>query len=87
VRARCKKRGITYQGFSLLTANPYAVEQAGPIAHKHGATPAQVIFAFALAVGMVPLTGTSSLEHMKQDLAAAKLELTPHEVRSLEQGP
>jgi diketogulonate reductase-like aldo/keto reductase len=34
------------------------------------ATPAQVVFRFAQAIGMLPLTGTSSSDHMKQDLAS-----------------
>lgn len=83
VRELCAKRGITYQGFSLLTANPEAVQQAGSIAVKHGATPQQIIFAFALAVGMLPLTGTTDPEHMREDLAAASLTLSAEEVRLL----
>ncbi|MBL8951022.1 MAG: aldo/keto reductase [Myxococcaceae bacterium] len=84
VRELCMQRGITYQGFSLLTANPEAVQKAVPIAAKHGVTPQQVIFAFALAVGMLPLTGTTDPQHMKEDLAAAAVQLTPDEVRLLQ---
>jgi diketogulonate reductase-like aldo/keto reductase len=87
VREACTKRGIRYQGFSLLTANPHAVDDAAPIAKRHHVTAQQVIFAFALAVGMVPLTGTTSVEHMRQDLAAVSLELTPHELKVLAEGP
>src|SRR5919108_27800 len=61
VRAFCRERGIVYQGFSLLTANPEAFEHPavrGP-ATRLGATPAQVIFRFAQMVGMLPLTGTT----------------------------
>jgi diketogulonate reductase-like aldo/keto reductase len=47
-------------------------------------TPAQVVFAFARAVGMLPLTGTSDTEHMKQDLASASLKLAPEAVRAME---
>ncbi len=77
VRALCGERGITYQGFSLLTANQR--ELAGPtavgIARRLGATVPQVVFAFAVAVGMLPLTGTSNRTHMDQDLAALDLAL------------
>ncbi len=83
VRALCAERGITYQGFSLLTANPEALQKARPIAAKHGVTPPQVVFAFALAVGMLPLTGTTDPQHMREDLAATSLQLTPDEVKLL----
>jgi aryl-alcohol dehydrogenase-like predicted oxidoreductase len=48
------------------------------------ATPAQVIFAFARAIGILPLTGTSNPEHMKQDLASLGLVLPPDVVRAIE---
>ena len=52
-------------------------------AREH-ATPAQVVFRFAQAVGMLPLTGTSDPEHMVQDLASHALALSPDEVRTIE---
>ncbi len=63
VRAFCKERKIIYQGFSLLTANAEVVRHpvVTGLAAGGGATPAQVVFAFARAVGMLPLTGTSTL--------------------------
>ena len=86
VRAFCRENGLFYQGFSLLTAN--ARELAGSafarVANRAGRSPAQVAFAFALAVGMIPLTGTSSAEHMTEDLAALDLALEPAEVDALE---
>ena len=54
------------------------------IAARADITPAQVIFAFARAAGMLPLTGTSNAEHMKQDLASSALALSPDAVRSIE---
>jgi diketogulonate reductase-like aldo/keto reductase len=86
VRAFCRERQIVYQGFSLLTANPEVLGHplVARIAARTGATPAQVVFRFALAVGMLPLTGTSSAEHMKQDLASRDLALTPGEVEAIE---
>jgi len=86
VRAFCKERKIIYQGFSLLTANAEVVRHpvVTGVAAGGGATPAQVVFAFARAVGMLPLTGTSSAEHMKQDLASRSLALSPDAVRAIE---
>ena len=86
VRSFCSQRKIIYQGFSLLTANAELLEHpvVTGLATAASATPAQVVFAFARAVGMLPLTGTSNAEHMKQDLASRFLALTPGGVRAIE---
>jgi diketogulonate reductase-like aldo/keto reductase len=86
VRAFCVERKIVYQGFSLLTANPEVLHDrlVAGIAARGRATPAQVVFRFARAVGMLPLTGTSNAEHMKQDLASHELALSDEEVRMIE---
>jgi len=86
VRTFCAQRRIVYQGFSLLTANSDVLRHplVAGIAARSRATSAQVVFAFARAVGMLPLTGTSDAEHMKQDLAARALALSADEVRAIE---
>jgi diketogulonate reductase-like aldo/keto reductase len=86
VRTICRSQGIMYQGFSLLTANPYVLQhpQVIAIAKRLGVDTPQVIFRFAMQAGMVPLTGTTSLEHMKQDLKVYDIELTPAEVKLIE---
>jgi diketogulonate reductase-like aldo/keto reductase len=86
VRSFCNQRKIVYQGFSLLTANPEVLQHPPLIAlaARLNATPAQVVFSFARAVGMLPLTGTSSAEHMKEDLASLNLTLQPEVVNAIE---
>jgi diketogulonate reductase-like aldo/keto reductase len=86
VRLFCRDRKIIYQGFSLLTANAEVLHHPliSAIANRANATLAQVVFSFARAVGMLPLTGTSDAEHMKQDLASAELTLSVDEVRAIE---
>jgi diketogulonate reductase-like aldo/keto reductase len=86
VRLFCRERKIVYQGFSLLTANAEVLRDpvVTGLAARAGATPAQVVFAFARAVGMLPLTGTSDGEHMKQDLGSSRLELSGDAVRAIE---
>jgi len=86
VRAFCRERNIIYQGFSLLTANQQVLRHPtiATLAVEINATPAQIIFAFARQIGMLPLTGTSSAEHMKQDLASLSLELPPDAVNAIE---
>jgi diketogulonate reductase-like aldo/keto reductase len=86
VRSFCQQRKITYQGFSLLSANPEVLQHPPLIAlaARLSATPAQVVFSFARAVGMLPLTGTSSADHMKEDLASAQLTLPLESVQAIE---
>jgi diketogulonate reductase-like aldo/keto reductase len=86
VRRFSKERRIIYQGFSLLTANPEVLRHpvVTGLASQANATAAQVVFGFARAVGIVPLTGTSSPEHMQQDLASLDLGLSPELVRAIE---
>jgi diketogulonate reductase-like aldo/keto reductase len=86
VRLLARKSGVVYQGFSLLTANTRELTRT-PIAAaaaRLGCAPAQVVFAFALAVGMLPLTGTTSAEHLREDLEAVRFELTPAEIAAIE---
>ena len=87
VRRFCAEHGIVYQGFSLLTANLEVLRHplVAQLAARAQATPVQIIFRFARAIGILPLTGTSNLDHMKQDLASIDLSLAPNEVSSIEQ--
>jgi len=86
VREICKTHDIIYQGFSLLTANVEFI--TGPeirsIAMRLGTGPAQVTFRFAMQIGMLPLTGTTSQQHMKEDLQAEQLTLSDEEVQRIE---
>ncbi len=86
VREFCSDHKIVYQGFSLLTANQEVLQHPliASVAATAGATPAQIVFAFARAVGMLPLTGTSNAEHMQQDLASRNLTLPPEAIRAIE---
>jgi len=86
VREFCTSRDIVYQGFSLLTANRAAMAHPvlAKIAAQHGRSAGQIVFRFALDLGMVPLTGTTSAEHMRADLDVFDFELAPAEVSQIE---
>ena len=86
VRAFCDRHGIVYQGFSLLTANVREITGAEVrrIAARHARTIPQVVFRFAAALGMIPLTGTASATHMQEDLACFDFDLDPSEIATLE---
>lgn len=86
VRQFCTAHDIVYQGFSLLTANREVLAHAelARIARHHGWAAAQIVFRFAVDIGMLPLTGTTSAEHMRLDLAVADFRLEPDEVERIE---
>ncbi len=86
VRKTCQTHGIIYQGFSLLTANRpiLAHREIRSIAQRLGGTPAQIIFRFAMQIGMLPLTGTTSRQHMEEDLQAERLTLSSEDIERIE---
>jgi diketogulonate reductase-like aldo/keto reductase len=86
VRRFARERGIVYQGFSLLTANrrELAAVPMKAIAHRVGATVPQVVFRFAGAVGVLPITGTSDRAHMREDLASTSLLLGQEDIDTIE---
>ncbi|HKT35651.1 MAG TPA: aldo/keto reductase [Nitrospira sp.] len=86
VRNLCRAHGIVYQGFSLLTANRevFIAPAIRAMAEKYATGVAQVVFRFAMQVGMVPLTGTTNAQHMADDLRADRFTLTPDEVQRIE---
>lgn len=85
-RALCAEKGITYQGFSLLTANPeiFSDSRFQAITRRIGCKPAQAVFRFAQQIGMLPITGTTDAEHMREDLACAAFELTEAELQVIQ---
>jgi len=77
VREYCLANQIIYEGFSLLTANPHVWSdpRVEAIARRLQVTPQQVMFRFAVQIGILPLTGTRDPRHMKEDLEIVNLEL------------
>ena len=84
-RAFCREHGMAYQGFSLLTAAPQLL--AHPVVQTAAArldrTPAQVVLRFWLEQGVVVLTGTTSQEHMRHDLALHEFALAPEDAAGM----
>ncbi len=85
MRGLCTQNSITYQGFSLLTANRQVLEHkfVKHLAERWSVAPAQVVFRFAQQVGMLPLTGTCDPIHMREDLDA-RFELVGEELLAIE---
>lgn len=86
VREFCRVNGLVYQGFSLLTANRDATAhpELARIAKHYGRTTSQIVFRFALDIGMIPLTGTTDPHHMQADLEAFDFSLKADEQEAIE---
>lgn len=86
VRTLCTAHGLLFQPYSLLTANRRVLRNPKlvAIANRHGVTPAQVVFRYALQAGMMPLTGSTDGAHLEQDRAAYGFELSPAEFRTID---
>jgi pyridoxine 4-dehydrogenase len=85
----CEANGIGFIPWFPLAAGNLA-EPGGAvaeIAQAHGATTGQVALAWLLARSsvMLPIPGTSSVEHLEENVAAAELELSDDELTRLDQ--
>jgi diketogulonate reductase-like aldo/keto reductase len=90
-RSFCHDHKIVYQGFSLLTANQEVLHHpliasltSASLTASANPTPAQIVFSCARSIGILPLTGTTNAEHMKQDLASRDVKLPPEAVQAIE---
>src|SRR5919204_2389127 len=87
VLERCEELGIAFFPWAPIDAGRLA-EPGGPvdrIAQAHDASPGQVALAWLLARSavIVPIPGTSSVDHLEENLAAAELELSAEELAEL----
>jgi aryl-alcohol dehydrogenase-like predicted oxidoreductase len=69
-----------------MKANQALVDLLGSIAERKKATPAQIALAWLLAQKpwIVPIPGTTKLVRLEENLGAAKLELTPDDLREID---
>jgi pyridoxine 4-dehydrogenase len=81
----CEKHGIAFIPWFPLGAGKAAHEALTVAAKAHHAQPLQVALAWLLQRSPVtiPIQGTSSVEHLEQNIAAASVKLTPDEFRKL----
>lgn len=81
IREFCRQRQIFYQSFWTLTANPDILQHAviQTLAEKYQRSPAQIFFRYLSQIDIIPLTGTTAENHMREDLAIFEFELTPIE--------
>ena len=86
IRKICRANKIIYQGFSLLTANPFVLQNQKlvEIAKSLQRTPIQVIFRFSTQIGILPLTGMTQIKHMKEDLQIFNFEISQDDLETIE---
>jgi diketogulonate reductase-like aldo/keto reductase len=82
IRAFCRRAGLIYQSFWTLTANPGLLGHAhtGALAARHQVTREQVLFRALTQLGILPLTGTCSEQHQREDLAIFDFSLSQREL-------
>ena len=85
MRAICQTHDIIYQAFSLLSGNRQVLLQprVTEIADRHNKSVPQVVYRFALQLGMLPLTGTTDGAHMRHNLGIFDFALTRDETGTL----
>src|SRR5579871_4076529 len=81
----CEKNGIVFIPWFPLGAGRIAGEVLNQVAQAHHASPTQVALAWLLQRSrvMLPIPGTSSIEHLEENVAAASLRLTEEEQAQL----
>lgn len=82
IREFCKENAITYESFWSLTANPHIVRSAAlsSLAKHYGKTNEQIFYRFLTQNAIVPLNGTTSQQHMNDDLNIFDFSLLPSEI-------
>jgi pyridoxine 4-dehydrogenase len=85
----CEHNRIAFIPWFPLGAGRVAGEVLNRIAQTHGASPTQIALAWLLRRSpiMLPIPGTSSVEHLEQNVAAASLHLTEEEYEQLSRVP
>ena len=80
----------TFPRFSpmVMKNNQPIIEVLAAFAAKKGATPAQIALAWLMAQKpwIVPIPGTGNMDHLRENMGAVNLQLTPAELREIETG-
>jgi pyridoxine 4-dehydrogenase len=81
----CQRNGLAFIPWFPLGAGKAAGEVLDRIAKAHGASPTQIALGWLLrrSPTILPIPGTSSVEHLEQNVAAASLRLTEEEFEEL----
>jgi len=85
IREFCRQQQIIYQSFWTLSANPVILSHVAiqNPANRYQRSAAQIFFRYLSQIGIIPLTGTSSENHMRDDLAIFDFKLNADECAAI----
>ncbi len=85
----CESNGIAFIPWFPLGAGKVAGDVLNQIAQAHRASPTQVALAWLLRRSpiMLPIPGTSSIEHLEENVAATSVRLTDEDFQMLSKVP
>ena len=86
IRAFCRAHDLVYQSFWTLSANPQLLRSATllGLAAAYERTPAQILFRYLLQRDVVPLTGTTSLQHLREGLDVLAFALEDRDAAAID---
>jgi aryl-alcohol dehydrogenase-like predicted oxidoreductase len=82
----CEREGLAFIPWFPLSAGTLEAEALLRVAERHGATVYQIALAWLLArsPAMLVIPGTSSVEHLEENVAAAEIRLTERDMKELD---
>ncbi|MBD3799136.1 aldo/keto reductase [Sulfuricurvum sp.] len=85
LRLWCNEVGILYQSFWSLTANPHilASREFFALTQEYDKTEAQILYRYLVQVGITPLIGSTSQQHINEDLEIFSFELKSSEIAAI----
>lgn len=85
IREFARQKGIMYQSFWSLTANPHILNSdiLRKISLKYNKSEALIFYRFLNHIKIIPLNGTTSLNHMIEDLKISEFELSKEEIEDI----
>lgn len=86
LRKFCRESRVAYQSFWTLSANPHLLQSGAVQAAslRLRVTPAQVLYRALTQLEVVPLIGTTSRQHMNEDLSIFDFALESNELQAIE---
>lgn len=85
LRHWCDEKGIIYQSFWSLTANPHLLgsREFFALTQEYNKTEAQILYRYLNQIGIVPLIGSTSKRHIDEDLDIFSFELRAEEIENI----
>lgn len=79
-------KGIIYQSFWTLSANLHILSSPilQTLSHYYGKSAEQILYRYVMHKGIVPLNGTTKIEHMKEDLTLFEFTLNPKDIAHID---